>query len=133
MHIRRCSVSCGSSLETERCRSGCRQIYSSLPFRRRVARQQIRCRDKVLDRRSGESDDELDTSITLEIKQRADPRYLSKVAKRLDVVWTVSSRKVCLFLGQIMAPAFCALEADNNFAVYRDASLDSAPAVEAQA
>lgn len=56
--------------------------------------QSICCKGGLLECDFDDDPDELDTSTSLELRQRADPRYLAKVAKRLDVVWKVSSKKV---------------------------------------
>ena len=60
-------------------------------------RQRIICRSDLLQRSSDGPDDELDSALSLELRQKVDPQYLVKAAKRLDVVWSVSARKVQLW------------------------------------
>jgi hypothetical protein len=53
------------------------------------------CRGRLLERSSEDPDDEADNRlIGLELRQKIDPEYLQKTAKRLDVVWSVSAKKV---------------------------------------
>lgn len=58
------------------------------------ARQHKICRSETLERSPDNSDDDLDSALSIELRQKSDPEYLVKAAKRLDVVWTVSARKV---------------------------------------
>ena len=55
-----------------------------------------RLRAAAQERQPGRSFEDEDSSLSLELHQRSDPHYLVKAAKRLDVVWSVSSRKVKL-------------------------------------
>ena len=52
------------------------------------------CRGELLERNSDSSDDDLDSALSIELRHRNDPQYLAKAAKRLDVVWSVSAKKV---------------------------------------
>lgn len=52
------------------------------------------CRSETLERNSDSSDDDFDSALSIELRQKNDPQYLAKAAKRLDVVWSVSAKKV---------------------------------------
>ena len=52
------------------------------------------CRAKRSWRSSDDEVDSMDISLSTELRQRADPKYLSKVAQHLNVVWNVASKSV---------------------------------------
>lgn len=74
-----------------------RAVSLALRAQRRRARGSRRskiCRGETLERNSDSSDDDLDSALSIELRHRNDPQYLVKAAKRLDVVWSVSAKKV---------------------------------------
>ena len=63
------------------------------------ARQHSICRSETLERSPDNSDDDLDSALSIELRLKSDPDYLLKAAKRLDVVFSVSSKRVRLPFG----------------------------------
>ena len=72
-----------------------RQVQRHLAARGvRTRPSRMMCAAKRRHRSSDDEVDDLDISLSTELRQRADPKYLSNVAAHLNVVWNVSSKKV---------------------------------------
>lgn len=80
-------------IPTTRPRISCQLCGKDRPARRCDNPRSL-CRGRLLERSSEDPDDEADNRlIGLELRQKIDPEYLQKTAKRLDVVWSVSAKK----------------------------------------
>ena len=77
--------------------SGVHSFTKSIVVRPFKGHGRLLCCAKRNPRRSDDEVDDIDISLSTELRKRADPKYLVNVANHLNVVWNVSSRKVEFF------------------------------------
>lgn len=81
------------------------------------------CRSETIQRNPDNSDDDLDSALSIELRHRSDPQYLAKAAKRLDVLWSVSAKKVifCLYVASVNADVSCPASIWHQFPAEKEA------------